>query len=85
MKFKLCQKSAGRAGSTGLVTFNISDEKGAVRGTVSVPSSEASDLIASWKGAYVAAKPTGTAASAMAKTLMENRTKLSKQAILRGS
>jgi hypothetical protein len=83
MKFKLCQKSADRSGPSGLATFNVTDEKGAVRGTISVPVSEASDLIASWKGAYVAAKSTGP--SAMAKTLMANRTKQSKEAILRGS
>ena len=71
MKFKLCQKSAGRSGPSGLATFNVTDEKGAVRGTISIPSSEAGDLIASWKGAYVAAPKPGP--SAMAKTLMEKR------------
>ena len=81
MKFKLQQKAAGRTGASGLSTFTVTDEKGQIRGTISVPSSESDDLIASWKGQYVAAKPTDT--SAMAKTLMEKRTKVSKEALLR--
>jgi hypothetical protein len=80
MKFKL-QKSAGRSGPSGMTTFTVTDEKNVVRGTVSVPASEAEDLVASWKGQYVAAKPTGP--SAMAKVLMEKRTKVSKAALLR--
>ena len=87
MKFKLLQKSAGRSGPSGLATFNVTDEKGAVRGTISVPSSEAGDLIASWKGAYVAAPKPGP--SAMAKTLMAKRAvrkpSTVAQAMLRGS
>ncbi len=82
MKFKLLQKSAGRSGSSGLTTFNVTDEKGAVRGTVSVPAAEAEDLVKCWKGEYKPAPKLGP--NAMAKVLMEKRTKLSKEAILRG-
>ena len=81
MKFTLQQKAAGRSGPSGMSTFTVTNEKGRTCGTISVPSAEAGDLIASWKGAYVAAKPTGP--NAMAKVLMEKRVKLPKAALLR--
>jgi hypothetical protein len=81
MKFKLMQKSAGRASASGLTTFTVTDEKNVVRGTVSVPSAESDDLVRCWKGEYKPATKTGP--NEMAKVLMEKRTKVSKAALLR--
>ena len=79
MKFTLQQKAGGK---TGLTTFAVLDEKNQVHGTVVVPASESDNLIKCWKGEYKpAAKPAGP--SAMAKVLMEKRTKVSKAALLR--
>ena len=82
MKFRLTQKAAGRSGPSGMATFTVTDEKGAVRGTISVPSSESDDLVKSWAGAFVAVPKLGNK-DAMAKVLMKNRTKVSRQALLR--
>jgi hypothetical protein len=83
MKFRLTQKAVGHAGPTGLTTFNVSDEKGVVRGTVSVPSSEAEDLVKCWKGEFRPAAKTDNKAKLMA--ALKAGPKLSKQALLRGS
>jgi hypothetical protein len=79
MKFTLQQKTGGK---TGLATFAVLDEKNQVHGTVVVPASASADLIKRWKAEYTPAPKRGP--NAMAKTLMANRTKQSKQAILRG-
>ena len=83
-KFILNQTSPGRSG---LVNFEITDEKGTVRGSVSVPSTEAGSLIASWKGAHKL--PARKAdAEVMAKALLAKRsTRTSAEArksVLRG-
>ncbi len=67
-----------------MTTFNVLDDTGATRGTISVPSSESDSLIKCWSGKFEAAKPAG-GPNAMAKTLMANRTKVNKAALLSGS
>ena len=70
MKFKLQQEADGRSGPSGMTTFSVLDEKNVVRGTVSVPSAEADDLVKCWRGVYAPAAKQPDRTAALAKAIM---------------
>jgi hypothetical protein len=78
MKFKLAKISENRS----VTKFRITDEAQGVVGSVTVPRSQADDLLRHWAG------PTGNPPAAkqgMAAALIANKRKVSRAAILRGS
>lgn len=82
--FKLERKSTGRV----LTNFKVTDDKGAVYGSINVPNEAVSDLLKHWKEttpAPRAASKQSTAAAALSAAFKRaKQPRLSKQAILRG-
>jgi hypothetical protein len=80
MKFKLSKVSENRS----VTKFRITDEAQGVVGSVTVPRSQADDLVRSWGGLKDIAPQRGSAA-AMARALKPMPLAKAKAAILRSS
>jgi hypothetical protein len=80
MRFKLLVHKKTKA----LTTFHVTDQTGAVVGSVSVPPSEANDLQKCWLGAHRDPTARGAAAAARPGVKPVKLPQLSRKAILRG-
>ncbi len=82
MNFKLERKAAGAA----MTTFNVTDGKGTIYGSVTVPNEAASDLRKCWRDSAPAARP-GDEHARVANAITANLRKgprLSREGVLRG-
>jgi hypothetical protein len=78
MNFRLLKKTSTKANTV----FQVIDNVGAIRGSITVPLGAEDDLLRHWAG------PTGNPPAAKqgkAKALLRSRRHVSKAAILRGS